>query len=240
MNYKTEFKFGDYAIIEQKRHGVPNEMFVHKVIDQIRSNTWVDVPVQSPATETMHDEMEDVCLCICCGVDETEVRKYRVKDMRHSSLVSAVADEKKGSTITLQAVNELIASLESAGELSIKETNVMALAKAFKQLAAENVELTNVFSQKEIPSEAVDAFMETAVMDHDWNETSEWSWVENETEVIHAVLEALKPETPATDRIVAGIKADGVEEWVSSRGGRWNGTTEEALKFAKQLREGAK
>ncbi len=46
-------------------------------------------------------------------------------------------------------------------------------------------------------------------------------------------------ETPATDRIVAGIKADGVEEWVSSRGGRWNGTTEEALKFAAQLREGA-
>lgn len=45
-------------------------------------------------------------------------------------------------------------------------------------------------------------------------------------------------ETPATDRIVAGIKADGMEEWVSSRGGRWNGTTEEALKFAKQLREG--
>lgn len=44
--------------------------------------------------------------------------------------------------------------------------------------------------------------------------------------------------TPATDRIVAGIKADGVEEWVSSRGGRWNGTTEEALKFAKKLREG--
>lgn len=112
-------------------------------------------------------------------------------------------------TITLQAVNELIQSLESAGELSIKETKVMALAKAYVQLAAENVALKNVFSQKEIPSEAVDAFMETAVMDHDWNETSEWSWVENETEVIHAVLDALKPETPATDRIVAGIKADG-------------------------------
>lgn len=51
-------------------------------------------------------------------------------------------------------------------------------------------------------------------MDHDWNETSEWSWVENETEVIHAVLDALKPETPAIDRIVAGIKADGVEEFI--------------------------
>ncbi|HCR0924530.1 TPA: hypothetical protein OMT71_000716 [Klebsiella aerogenes] len=44
---------------------------------------------------------------------------------------------------------------------------------------------------------------------------------------------------PAYARLIAGIKADGVEEWVSSRGGRWNGTTEEALKFAKQLREGA-
>lgn len=45
--------------------------------------------------------------------------------------------------------------------------------------------------------------------------------------------------SPATDRIYAGIKAEGVEEWVSSRGGRWNGTTEEALKFAEQLRKGA-
>ncbi len=42
-------------------------------------------------------------------------------------------------TISLQEVNELIASLESAGELSIRETKVMAMAKAFKQLAAENV-----------------------------------------------------------------------------------------------------
>lgn len=84
------------------------------------------------------------------------------------------------------------------------------------KLATENVALKNVFSQKEIPSEAVDAFMETAVMDHDWNETSEWSWVENETEVIHAVLDALKPETPATDAYLAGIKADVVEEFVSN------------------------
>ncbi|MEQ0278720.1 hypothetical protein [Klebsiella sp. CN_Kp108] len=82
------------------------------------------------------------------------------------------------------------------------------------KLAAENVALKAVFSQKEIPSEAVDAFMETAVMDHDWNETSEWSWVENETEVIHAVLDALKPETPVTDAYLAGIKADGVEEFI--------------------------
>ena len=44
-------------------------------------------------------------------------------------------------TITLQAVNELIASMESAGELSIREQKILKLAKAFKQLAAENVAL---------------------------------------------------------------------------------------------------
>ena len=154
-------------------------------------------------------------------------------------------------TITLQAVNELIASLESAGELSIREQKFLKLAKAYQQLAAENVALKDVFSQKEIPSEAVDAFMETAVMDHDWNETSEWSWVENETEVIHAVLDALKPETPATDRIVAGIKADEVEEepfgFVSRSGDlvviELNGDQhirDGMPVFVKALREGAK
>ncbi|HGT3177541.1 TPA: hypothetical protein ACM2YH_003089 [Klebsiella variicola] len=121
------------------------------------------------------------------------------------------------------------------------------------KLATENVALKNVFSQKEIPSEAVDAFMETAVMDHDWNETSEWSWVENEIEVIHAVLDALKPETPATDRIVAGIKADGVEEFAESQKeyvrqhrnemdqvlrAAYAGSAVDAERFAKQLREG--
>ncbi|MGT8664414.1 hypothetical protein [Klebsiella pneumoniae] len=113
------------------------------------------------------------------------------------------------------------------------------------KLATENVALKNVFSQKEIPSEAVDAFMETAVMDHDWNETSEWSWVENETEVIHAVLDALKPETPATDRIVAGIKADAIDEAAVEldRVDTVASTRVIGFKlreFAKQLREGAK
>ncbi|HBQ7343516.1 TPA: hypothetical protein L8Q27_004153 [Klebsiella pneumoniae] len=151
--------------------------------------------------------------------------------------------------MNIETVNELIASLDSAGELSIREQKFLKLAKAFKQLTAENVALKNVFSQKEIPSEAVDAFMETAVMDHDWNETSEWSWVENETEVIHAVLDALKPETPATDRIVAGIKADGVEEFVSNTVHKIFDESEAVSALAylslanshvKQLREGAK
>ncbi len=110
------------------------------------------------------------------------------------------------------------------------------------KLAAENVALKNVFSQKEIPSEAVDAFMETAVMDHDWNETSEWSWVENETEVIHAVLDALKPETPATDRIVAEAEARGVEKAIAHLEKKFSNIGVQIMNLqwlADSLREGA-
>ncbi len=74
--------FGDYCLIEQKRYGCENEMYLHKVIGPLRSNVWVPVPVQSPATEEFGDEMADVIRCVCCGVSETEVRKYRVQDVK--------------------------------------------------------------------------------------------------------------------------------------------------------------
>ena len=222
MKNEIEFKFGDYAIIEQKRHGVPNEMFVHKVVGQLRSNTWVDVPVRVPATETLHGEMEDICLCICCGIDETKVRRYRVKDMRRHSPVSLVADEKSGSTITLQAVNELIASLENAGEPSIREQKFLKLAKAFKQLAAENVALSKDAQRYRFIRER-DMFgsdNESGLLS--WEELTELECNEFDDALdarinhpgtgfieLDAKLQARK--TPATDRIVAGIKADGVE-----------------------------
>lgn len=251
MNNKTEFKFGDYAIIEQKRHGVPNEMFVHKVIDQLRSNTWVDVPVQSPATETMHDEMEDVCLCICCGVDETEVRRYRVKDMRHRSLVSAVSDEKKGSTITLQAVNELIASLESAGELSIREQKFLKLAKEFRicsasldaaiktgnvladqnaQLAAENVALKNAFG----PGDSVLNFLTIALRHTTYDRI--------DLDDVTLAFKMSLPETPATARIVAEAEARGVEKAIAHLEKKFSNIGVQIMNLqwlADSLREGA-
>ncbi|HHT1366679.1 TPA: hypothetical protein ACTYDP_003299 [Klebsiella pneumoniae] len=129
-------------------------------------------------------------------------------------------------TITLQAVNELIVSLESAGELSIREQKFLKLAKAFKQLASENVALKRVPETDSVAMLlALDSFRSEPLPDVGLQKAFE-------SLMYHRM-------TPATDAYLAGIKADGVEEWVSSRGGRWNGTTEEALKFAKQLREGA-
>ncbi|HBS5758141.1 TPA: hypothetical protein MYN16_000822 [Klebsiella pneumoniae] len=132
--------------------------------------------------------------------------------------------------MNIETVNELIASLESAGELSIREQKFLKLAKAHVQLAAENVAL-----KKSAPAPFSKLMMEALDTYH--------SKADDVPEL--AMLSAYVKlrdglKTPATDAYLAGIKADGVEEWVSSRGGRWNGTTEEALKFAQQLREGAK
>lgn len=164
-------------------------------------------------------------------------------------------------TITLQAVNELIAFLESAGELSIREQKFLKLAKAFKQLAAENVALKAAFHPSDIPSEWTDVFGDTAVIEHDaagdnQGHSISWSWVDNQEEVIKSVLLAVDKgiETPATDRIVAGIKADGVEEFaaMTEKVGDEeefydHGESSETLKytakqarlFAQQLRDGA-
>lgn len=101
--------------------------------------------------------------------------------------------------MNIETVNELIQSLESAGELSIKETKVMALAKAYQQLAAENVGLkkfikTECFFGEEEPT------IHPAIVS---------------TRYVSA--DGYEPKTPATDSIYAGVKADGVEELAKRR-----------------------
>lgn len=160
-------------------------------------------------------------------------------------------------TITLQAVNELIASLESAGELSIREQKFLKLAKEFRicsasldaaiktgnmladqnsQLAAENAALKQAAEFATAP----DMWVEQAdgMLDYRYHE-----WY---VDVLKAAM-----ETPATDAYLAGIKADGVEMFVekcreksmsaisSDIRNNWWLAGEHANDLAKQLREGA-
>ncbi|MFS3896957.1 hypothetical protein ACLZTU_25300 [Raoultella ornithinolytica] len=99
-------------------------------------------------------------------------------------------------TITLQAVNELIQSLESADEPSIREQKFLELAKAYVQLAAENVGLKSAIN-------AVNRTAEECEVNGD-----ELKYVVEPSE-FEALIDLLD-ETPATDRIYAGIKADGL------------------------------
>lgn len=140
--------------------------------------------------------------------------------------------------MNIETVNELITSLESGGELSIREQKFLKLAKEFKQLAAENV------AAKKIISECREYFI-AGVMNR-IRPTNEG--------YLHMICDTFADETPATDRIVAGIKADGVEEFAESQKeyvrqhrnamdqvlrAAYAGSAVDAERFAKQLREGA-
>lgn len=83
--------------------------------------------------------------------------------------------------ITISEVHEIIKNLESGGELSIKEEKYLKVAKMCVQLAAENV-----------------ALKEACGGNGSYRNCPACTFSE--------YIEA--PETPATDRIYAGIKAD--------------------------------
>ena len=171
-------------------------------------------------------------------------------------------------TITLQTVNELIASLESAGDLSIREQKFLKLAKEFRicsasldaaiktgnmladqnaQLAAENVALKS-FGDK---------------LNDMHNELNgEGTGIQGRAEVacqqvaLEAAMEEFDAiETPVTDRIVAEAEARGVEKLAMRRRAAAKVALDEfndvknhseleseawrAEMFAAQLREGA-
>ncbi len=79
-------KFGDYVEIEQKRYGIENEMYLHKVIGCLRSNSHVDVPVKSVKEETLHNKVVDVVACVCCGIIEREIYFYKKSDVKENNI----------------------------------------------------------------------------------------------------------------------------------------------------------
>ncbi|WP_102706989.1 hypothetical protein [Terribacillus saccharophilus] len=76
----NDIDFGDYVEIEQHRYYAPNEMFIHKVIGALKSNTWMDTPIRHDSKEVLHDTSEIVLNVICCGIDETKVFRVRQAD----------------------------------------------------------------------------------------------------------------------------------------------------------------
>ncbi|MEH9241047.1 hypothetical protein RAF34_28895 [Klebsiella pneumoniae] len=152
--------------------------------------------------------------------------------------------------MNIETVNELIASLESAGELSIREQKFLKLAKAYVQRAAENMSMIRVLT--DISDNHVEYFSE--------GEGTMFAGVPLDyvSEINMYVSRDVNAENPvpATDRIYAGIKADGVEEMASTYRGfankdgcsvnmkcSYNLTAERAESYAAyirhQMREGA-
>ncbi len=159
--------------------------------------------------------------------------------------------------MNIETVNELIQSLESAGELSIREQKFLKLAKAFRicsasldaaiktgnmladqnaQLAAENVALKNAFG----PGDSVLNFLTIALRHTTYDRI--------DLDDVTLAFKMSLPETPATARIVAKAEARGVEKFAAKLripgddqffDALAKGVALAADDFAKQLREGA-
>ena len=127
-------------------------------------------------------------------------------------------------TITLQAVSELIASLESAGDPSIREQKFLKLAKAYQQLAAENVALalenvamkqivdsvTNLDNEPQYHAEGMGCGLEDRGIT-DRYDACRYGWDEAMERVYGEVIpSADELDFSATDVYVAGIKADAI------------------------------
>ena len=132
--------------------------------------------------------------------------------------------------MNIETVNELIQSLESAGELSIKETKVMALAKAYQQLAAENVALalenvamkqivdsvTNLDNEPQYHDEGMGCGLEDRGIT-DRYDACRYGWDEAMERIYGEVIPcADELDFSATDAYLAGIKADGVESGIKT------------------------
>lgn len=127
--------------------------------------------------------------------------------------------------MNIETVNELIQSLESAGELSIKESKYLELAKAYVQLAAENAGIKTAIECHKAGFTICEACGEE---NGSWNDD---------------VCKALD-DIPATARIVAEAEARGVEKFAAHLRANDNGTSVckmialGADDFARQLRDG--
>ncbi|EOE1573520.1 hypothetical protein ACQYJQ_005865, partial [Klebsiella pneumoniae] len=130
-------------------------------------------------------------------------------------------------------------SLESAGELSIREQKFLKLAKAFKQLAAENFTMNRLLT--DISDNHVEYFSE--------GEGTMFAGVPLDyvSEINMYVSRDVNAENPfpATDAYLAGIKADAIDEAAVEldRVDTVASTRVIGFKlreFSQQLREGAK
>ncbi|HCA6517424.1 hypothetical protein I0F14_03110 [Klebsiella pneumoniae] len=158
--------------------------------------------------------------------------------------------------MNIETVNELIASLESAGELSIREQKFLKLAKEFKQLAAENVALalenlamkqivdsvTNLDNEPQYHDEGMGCGLEDRGIT-DRYDACRYGWDEAMERIYGEVIPcADELDFSATDRIVAEAEARGVEKAIAHLEKKFSNIGVQIMNLqwlADSLREGA-
>lgn len=128
--------FGDYVLIEMKRHGAPNEFYLHKVIRTMQSNAYCPVPAQFPYEQTIHKKVVEVVCCICCGIAQDKVIQYRVEDVKlQSKKKYELAISPSGDTIMLNGVSYTRSDLVEQQILEAVKINTDSLVARIEDLS---------------------------------------------------------------------------------------------------------
>ncbi|WP_434126332.1 hypothetical protein [Klebsiella quasipneumoniae] len=138
--------------------------------------------------------------------------------------------------MNIETVNELIKSLESAGELSIREQKFLKLAKAYQQLAAENMAMIRLLTDisdnhVEYLSEGEGTMFAGVPLDY----------VSEINMYVSRDVNAENP-FPDTDRILAAVEARGVEKAIAHLEKKFSNIGVQIMNLqwlADSLREGA-
>ncbi|MBX9066986.1 hypothetical protein [Klebsiella aerogenes] len=164
----------------------------------------------------------------------TDINRLLTSFKRRSAHAKEFGDDI--TFVKLKDIDALVAVIEKSKEASGCPAGV-DLQDWVKQLAAENVGLKASIPPLKMINDVTDS----------WDDVSLAEEVGFNL-AISAIMKNI-PDTPATDRIVAGIKADGVEEFAAYCGEEnsvfveakayYRSLPDAAYEFAKQLREGA-
>lgn len=151
------------------------------------------------------------------GTNEDDGRYVTYEDYSALEARCAAQAEK------LRMINELTGAVEQVNKLAQEATE--KLIQERNALAAENAGLNQNTPDLQTMMSALDAFFAD-------EEVPERAML--------AAYDILRGavKTPATDTFLAEVRASGIDQWIASRDGRWNGTTAEAERFAAQLRKG--
>lgn len=98
MKTKDNLDFGDYCYVKQLRFHKEIIFYKYKVINQLTSNLYTDVPVFE-SKDTRHDKCERILTCILCGIDESKTIRFRLCDVlteeEYTKLIYKANDERQ-------------------------------------------------------------------------------------------------------------------------------------------------
>lgn len=124
---KENVDFGDYCSIEQKRYGAPNELYGYKVVGRLRSNSWVDTPVDAQDRKPkLHSEIVDVVQVISCTAGCDVVEQFRVSDLTRAwQQAQKVAVPEGFVLVSKSSISEAVEKIEQLFE----EDSLLALGE---------------------------------------------------------------------------------------------------------------